>query len=281
LESLAESVCGSSDSIGDLDLDPEFEPDPVYAGVGIHLQPNSYLADDPQGKDILSGAFYEMGGRLYSMGGGMAAADSKAGSVIAHLEELRPGWAPKRVLDMGCSAGSSSVPYKQAFPDAEVHAVDLGSSMLRYAHARAVCMGVEVYFHQMDAGNTSFPDGYFDLVISHNLLHEISNEKRREVARETRRLLAEDGIAVHQDVDLLFRNKTLWQEAERSWDLKHNHEPFWLAYATSDFLGEIREAGFSEAESRELVLPKTAGPGGWQAFVMDTREARPEMRATA
>ncbi|MCA8888574.1 MAG: class I SAM-dependent methyltransferase, partial [Parvularculaceae bacterium] len=251
----------SAQKKGSLTLDPSFKADPAYAGDGIHLQPESYLANDDDGLSVASGAFYEMGGRLYSMGRGMAARDSKAACVIAYIHEKRPGWSPKRILDMGCSAGGASAPYAEEFPDAEVHAVDLGSSMLRYAHARAEALGQPVNFHQMDAAHTTFPDGYFDLIISHNLLHEISTKTRREVAAETKRLLAPGGLAIHQDVDLLFRGKTIWEEAERSWDLVHNHEPFWLEYATNEFEKELVDAGFAADKTLGTVLPKTDGPG--------------------
>ena len=264
------SHTSNANEMGSIDLDPNFEPDADYTGIGIHLQPHSYIPDDPSGTDISAGAFYEMGGRLYSMGRGMAAKDSKAESVLIHLREIRPGWAPKRILDMGCSAGGGTVPYAEAFPEAEVHGIDLGASMLRYAHARAESLGHAVHFHQMDAARTKFPDGYFDLIISHNLLHEISGETRDAVAKETRRLLAPGGIAVHQDVDLLFDDsKELWEKAERAWDHYHNHELFWLDYATSDMLSDLRNAEFEEAQIKSLKLPKTSGPGYWQAFVAE------------
>ena len=254
---------------GGLHLDPDFEPDPAYTGVGIHLQPHSYVPEDPQGRDVLAGAYYEMGGRLYSMGQGIGARESKAGSVLDFLAEDRPGWMPKRVLDMGCSAGGASVVYAEEFPEAEVHAIDLGSSMLRYAFARAECLGHPVHFHQMDATRTSFPDGRFDLVVSHNLLHEISSDGRRAVARESRRLLAPGGIVVHQDIDLLFANKTPWQQAERAWDRYHNHELFWLDYAECDFGKELAEAGFIPERVRTAKVRRSAGPGKWQIFVAD------------
>lgn len=251
---------------GSLALDPGFAPETIYEDCFVHLQPEGYCPPDPDGDSIIAGAFYESGGRLYSMGRGMAGDDSKAGAVVKWLATQRPGWKPRRMLDMGCSAGGASAYYPTAYPDCEVHACDLGSSMLRYAHARAEAMGVAVHFHQMDAGNTGFPDGHFDLIVSHNLFHEISGDSRRRVAAETRRLLAPGGICVHQDVDLLFRNKAHWEEAERAYDLEHNNEPFWLEYATSDFRSELLAAGFADANVVETRIPKLAGPGSWYAF---------------
>ena len=91
---------------------------------------------------------------------------------------------------MGCSAGSASVPYAQAYPDAEVHAIDVSPGMLRYAHARAESLGAAVHFHQMDSARTSFGSESFDLIVSHNMMHEISDASRRGMLRESWRLLA-------------------------------------------------------------------------------------------
>lgn len=254
---------------GTLELNPDLAVDPIYQDCFIHLQPEGYLPPDPDGDSVIAGAFYESGGRLYSMGRGISKGDSKALAAIAWLRGHRPGWEPRRILDLGCAAGGASTVYPEHFPNAEVHAIDLGSSMLRYAHARAESIGVPVHFHQRDAGNAGFADGSFDLIVSHNLFHEISDEKRRAVAAETYRLLAPGGLAIHQDVDLLFRGKALWEEAEGVYDFHHNNEPFWLTYVSCDFASELKEAGFDAAGVSEHKVPKTSGVGFWHAFVAE------------
>ncbi|MDA5192912.1 class I SAM-dependent methyltransferase [Govanella unica] len=268
MEAASERLINAADKKGSLDLDPTFDAHAQYPMHHIHLQPEGYLAED-DGKSVTSGAFYEAGGRIYSMGRGMEAGDSKAGAVIAFLRQLRPDFKPTRILDMGCSAGGASTSYPEAFPDAEVHAIDLGSSMLRYAHARAESMGAPVHFHQMDAGKTRFPDGHFDLIVSHNMLHEISDAKRQEMARETLRLLAPGGIALHQDVDILNRGRTVAEEAERGWDLNYNNEPYWEMYADCDLRSELIAAGFPEDMAQERRIPKTDGPGFWYAWTAE------------
>lgn len=260
----AAALCEDRAVLGGLRLDPAFQPPEVLQRVNIHLQPGGY-ARTLDAQDILAGAFYESGGNLYSMGRGMGGKDSKAGAVIAWLSREHPGFRPKRVLDMGCSAGASSVPYAQAFPDAEVHAIDIGAAMLRYAHARAEALGARVFFHQLDCAATDFPDGHFDLVVSHNLFHEISDETRRAMLAETWRLLAPGGICMHQDVAIQNATRTLFEQVERAWDVEFNNEPFWEAYADADIVSEMRAAGFDEEGARALALPKISGPGHWYA----------------
>lgn len=166
---------------------------------------------------------------------------------------------------MGCSAGAASTVYARDFPDAEVHAIDLGEAMLRYAHARAEAMGFPVHFHQKCATNTEFETGSFDLVVSHNMLHEMSGDVRRAMAAESLRLLAPDGFCIHQDVDLLLHDREVWEQAERAYDHSYNNEPFWIEYTTCDLSSELISTGFLHVE--EAKIPKTAGPGYWHAWL--------------
>jgi cyclopropane fatty-acyl-phospholipid synthase-like methyltransferase len=189
------------------------------------------------------------------------------------MKAHRPGFAPRRILDMGCSAGASSVPYAQEFPDAEVHAIDIGAAMLRYASARAESLGARVFFHQMDCGATRFPDGHFDLVVSHNLFHEVSNETRNATFRETFRLLAPGGIALHQDVAIQNATRTPFEQAERAYDVYYNDEPFWENYADARIEEELVTAGFPRGAVREIELGKVNGPGHWFAAIAEKPSA--------
>lgn len=268
LEAQARNLLDSPQRRGAVDLPADF---PVYEPMlqhHVHLQPRGY-AYTGSGTDIMAGALYEAGGNLYSMGQGMGGDDSKAGAAIRWLQALRPGFAPRRILDMGCSAGASSVPYALAFPDAEVHAIDVGAAMLRYAGARAEALGARVLFHQMDAGATRFADGFFDLVVSHNLFHEVSDATRNATFRETFRLLAPGGICLHQDVAIQNATRTAFEQAERAWDVYFNDEPFWECYADARIGAELVTAGFTASTVREIDLPKINGPGFWYAAVAE------------
>ena len=61
---------------------------------------------------------------------------------------------------------------KQAWPDAEVHGVDLSGSFVRLGHLWAEDMGIPVHFHQADARDTGLETGSFDLIVSQILFHE-------------------------------------------------------------------------------------------------------------
>jgi len=155
------------------------------------------------------------------------------------------------------------VPYALAFPDAEVHAIDVGAGMLRYAHARAESLGAAVHFHQRDCTNTKFADQSFDLIISHNMMHEISDATRRGMLRESWRLLAPGGVCVHQDVPLRFAGLSEFQKFEMSWDTLNNNEPFWEVYANADLAADMREAGIPEDRTMIGSLPAAQGSLPW------------------
>ncbi len=104
------------DKRGALHLDPAFEPPAEIAGVDIHLQPGGY-ALERGARDVVAGALYENGGNVYSFGQGIGQADSKAGAVIRYLDSERPGFAPRRILEIGCSAGAAACAYAAHYPD--------------------------------------------------------------------------------------------------------------------------------------------------------------------
>ena len=231
------------DKVGSLELNPALQAPASLAQRDVHLQPGGYFRNESNW-DMVAGALYEAGGALYSQGQNIGVQRSKAELVMRHIAEVCPGFVPKNILDLGCAAGASSVPYAQTYPGAEVHAIDLAPGLLRYAHARAEAMGAAVHFHQMDATDTTFPDGSFDLVASHNAMHEMSDETRQAMFAESRRLLAPGGICVHQDVPLRFAQLDAFLQAEYAYDQWFNAEPHWLEYARCDCQAMMLRAGF-------------------------------------
>lgn len=247
---------------GSLNLPNSFvAPADAYV-ADIHGQLGGYMRDEAP-DDIIAGALYESGGNAFSSGAGIGGRDSKAAAVIAFLAKTYPDLKPKRILDLGCSAGGASVAYADHFPDAEVHAVDVGVSMLRYAHARAEHLGVAVHFHLMDAAKLSFEDASFDLVVSHNMMHEVSEGMLGEIFKEAHRVLKPGGVVVHQDVPVRGADFTTFDQFMFSWQTRNNDEPFWDDFVYGDVMARMAEAGFGPDEARELTIPMLDGPRFW------------------
>lgn len=275
MEAAARALIDSPDKIGALELDPAYDPSPEIAGTDVHLQPGGYArADTPD--DIVAGAFYETGGNIYSFGQGAGKADSKAGVVLNLLNAEFPDFKPTRILDLGCSAGAATAAYAAAFPDAEVHGLDVGAGMLRYAHARAEALGVPVTFHQMDASQLKFADASFDLVVSHNMLHEIGPEKRRRAMAEAFRVLRPGALMIFQDVDTRFALSDV-HRVEKNWDAHFNGECFWKAYNEADLLADMLGAGFAPADVSEHNMEAVSNLNRW--YVISGR--KPDAGAAA
>lgn len=263
LGDLVETAKPNGRTKGSLTLDPKLKMPPYLTAVDIHCMPGNYTADLCE-DDVFAGALYDRGVGIYMMGG-MGPYNAGTGeTLIAHLKKEYPGFRPARILDMGCAVGHSTLPYVDAYPDAEVHAIDVGAAMVRYAHGRAESLGKAVHFSQQDAEHTNFPDGHFDLIVSHIFLHETSNRAVRNMMSESRRLLAPGGLALHLEVPP-FYDKDPYDQYLTDWDTHFNAEPF--VGTLHDLSREelMGEAGFASAEIIVEDIPMQAyvvGGGG-------------------
>lgn len=247
---------------GSLDLDPSLPLPNAMQKIQVHLQPGGYVRDEGE-DDLVAGALYEAGGSLYSRGNKIGVTESKAECMMRFMAERYPELQPKRILDIACSAGSNSTPYALAFPDAEMHAIDVGPGHLRYAHARAEALGAAVHFHQRRAEDIGFEDGSFDLVVSHNAMHEMSGKATAAMFRESYRLLRPGGVCIHQDVPLRYEELDEYLRFDYGWDLKNNNEPFWEVYATNDCPTLLAQAGFDPKRSFVGKVPQIDGTISW------------------
>ncbi len=154
---------------GTLELNPGIEPD--YTKHEIHIMPGGYVGDP------FAGYIFHYGtNNFYTYGTtGLNFQDGVHINYANQVPEPADGKV-RRILDMGCSIGQYSVALKGRFPDAEVWGIDVGGPMVRYAHMRAADIGVDVNFAQRLAEDTKFPDGYFDIVTSYILHHEVTAE---------------------------------------------------------------------------------------------------------
>lgn len=239
-----EALADIAEPRGSVRTDPDFAV-PAYISRGdIHLMPGGNAHDD---SSILQGAVMDRGGAVYMLGrnGGMLN-DLRGQTAIAHVLTRFPDIAPGRILDMGCGIGTSTVPAADCFAEAEVHGIDVGASMLRYAHARAEHLGATVHFSQQNAESTDFADGSFDVVYSCVVFHETSQAAMLNILAESRRLLRPGGIAVHLEVPLLHDNSDPWTELSAELEAQYNNEPNWRGALTADYRALMDAAGFKD-----------------------------------
>ncbi|WP_420440778.1 methyltransferase domain-containing protein [Candidatus Poriferisodalis sp.] len=253
-DELAERARAADVGLGTLRLDPDLEIPWYNAEVDIHAMPGGYRGEYMDG-DVGVGALFDRGVYVYAMGQIGALNDNYGQSVCRNfLAVSHPEFSPRRILDMGCTSGNSTLPYVDAFPAAEVHAIDLGAPVLRYAHARAESLGRKVHFSQQNAECTDFPDGHFDLIVSHIVIHEMSPAALRNTLAECRRLLAPGGLMVHGDF-AGYAGVDPVTQAMIDWDTYYNHEPFWGPMRDMDLVAESVSAGFDDGAVEITAVP--------------------------
>jgi 2-polyprenyl-3-methyl-5-hydroxy-6-metoxy-1,4-benzoquinol methylase len=246
-----------------LRLNPDLAIPRYQSAVDIHLMPGSYYTDRTE-DDVTAGAIYDPGVYMFAMGSMGPYNEDMGLAVIKWINIHRPGFKPRRILDMGCAVGHCTLPYAKAFPEAEIHAIDIGAPVLRYAHARAESLGCAIHFSQQNAEATNFPDGHFDLIVSHILLHETSHKAIYTIMRECRRLLADGGLVLHGDVPFFNQKLDPFTEFTRDWSTHYNAEPFWGTLHDMDLVAPAVEAGF--ARDSVILDNSTAGSAPWMVY---------------
>ena len=248
-EILSAKVDGLTKAGDRLELDPAL-PIPRYvSAVDHHCMPGSYHREVFPG-DVSGAANYDSG--IFATTGGALGRFSDGGghAVVKWVRKTLPDFRPHRILDIGANLGQNVLPIAQAFPDAEVIALDVGAPMLRYGAARAKSLGVEnVRFVQGDGSDLSrWANGSFDWVQTTMTLHELSLTSIKAIFAETFRVLSHGGIVLHVEQPQYAADMTLFEQAMRDWDAFYNNEPFWSTMHELDLDGFMVEAGFDRAK---------------------------------
>lgn len=250
-------------ALGSLTLDPDFRAPDYLVDGHVHIMPGGYTFD---AEGVRQGAMMDRGGAVYMLGrNGGFLNDGRGKSVLAHIYALYPDLAPTRILELGCGVGTSLLPLAQAFPDAESIGLDVGASMLRYAHARASHLGVAAHFVQGDAEHAPFADAGFDLVFSAALMHETSAEAIGRILAESHRLLRPGGVAVHLEVPSRYDSLDLWGQIRSQVERDYNNEPAWQAATSADYEALMRAAGFAQVAVgfQDAAWAPERGQGGF------------------
>jgi ubiquinone/menaquinone biosynthesis C-methylase UbiE len=177
--------------------------------------------------------------------------------------------SPRRILDLGCGFGKSTLPFADSFPDAEVHGVDLSGPCVALAHRRAEEQQLRVHYSQQNAEETDFPAGHFDLVTSTMLLHEVPPPAIDRILAEAQRVLEPGGWFV--SLDFYDPPGGAFGQFLHFGHARRNNEPFMRPFAEHDLAAAFSAAGFDAVR----IEPMEEKPG---ALGEDPRGLPPEWR---
>lgn len=236
---------------GTLELNPTMAL-PAYTKEEIHNQPGGYVG-------------YELAGHLYYYG------TNNFWMGINNQDEMHHQLATKiaipadgkvrRILDAGCGDGRLAMALKDRFPDAEVWGIDVGGPMVRFAHLRANDVNNGANFAQRLAEDTKFPDGYFDVVASMLLFHEVDADVNKKIISETARILRPGGTFVPSDIRLGTQKLTGYNGFWQWWNTRWNYEVWMLQHVATDYATEVPARGF------EIAPNDAAKAGGFVPMV--------------
>jgi SAM-dependent methyltransferase len=240
---------------GRLDLDtgvrvPAWYADPAEQGNDIHLQP--YWGDE------LIGAIYERGGGIYRTS--WRTGYGKDPAALIAFARTAPEGDYRRILDLGCAFGSSTLAFRLAYPAAEeVVGIDLSADALRWAHLFTAQRGVAITYSQRDCADTGYPAESFDLITGFLLLHEMPPEWVDRTIAEAFRLLRPGGQLMFLDIP---RFAALEPAAEylHRFDTRGNGERYWEEFLSRDFPALLKDSGFTDVSEGSLDYED---PGYW------------------
>ena len=152
---------------------------------------------------------------------------------------------PRRILDLGCGTGSTTLLLKRQFPEAEVIGLDLSPYMLAVADDKARTAELPILFRQGNAEQTPFADSSFDLVTASLLFHETPSYVARRILRESFRLLRSGG-----EVLILDGNQATLRQTE--WLSEIFEEPYIKEYAAGNTSDWMQTAGFGQVETEAI-----------------------------
>jgi SAM-dependent methyltransferase len=184
---------------------------------------------------------------------------------LHHLPRLVAfdGYRGKRVLEVGCGAGTDLVRFARG--GAIVTGVDVSPSAIALARQNFAQQGLEADLREADGERLPFPDNSFDFVYAHGVVQYTANDQR--LVDECRRVLKPGETAVFQ-----VYNRVSWLNALSKLmkvPLEHEDAPVLGKYSAAELRALLN--GFSDVRIVEERFPvKSRLHKGWKGVIFNT-----------
>lgn len=226
-------------------LKPDFKEPDYYHGVWFHRTTGGWSDDPYQGfvhGELIHRQFVNpgYGGKIFQQRRDV-------------MKEL-PRQDFKRIFEMGCGSGHSTLALQDVFPEADVSGCDIAAPMLEQAARVGNEHGHAWTLYQCAAEDTGLPDESFDLITSYIILHENPASAIRGFVKEAFRLLEPGGYMLMADVPPYAALDKMTAYHYDSLSMRTG-EPWWREAASLDMAEVAREAGFVDAKSYGLSEP--------------------------
>jgi len=173
------------------------------------------------------------------------------------------GYRGRRVLDVGCGAGTDLVRFARG--GALVSGVDISLSAIALARENFAQQHLPADLREADGERLPFPDDSFDLVYAHGVVQYTADD--RALVSECRRVLKPGGEAVFQ-----VYNRVSWLNALSllmKVPLEHEDAPVLRKYSAAEFRSLL--TGFREVRIVAERFPvKSRLHGGWKGLLFNT-----------
>lgn len=217
-----------------LDLPPEAASEryPSYFRRTFHWQTDGYFSRR-------SAAIYDAGVELLFMG----TADIMRRQIIPPITRFvrEQGLEGGRLLDVACGTGRALRQLATAHPGMRLYGLDLSPYYIQEARELLADLP-DISLVAENGEALPFVDGYFDVVTSIYLFHELPKSARRRVMAEAYRVLRPGGLIVLEDSGQISDSADIaffYHRFHRDF-----HEPYYKGYLQDDLETGLSEVGF-------------------------------------
>ena len=149
--------------------------------------------------------------------------------------------APTRILDLACGTASQTIAIARRYGQAEIHGIDLSNTALAIGRRKLEKHDLTAKLSQQNMEKINFSSGYFDIVTISFGLHEVPENIRPNIIKESYRVLRKSGKMIILDFD---RPRSIFLRYPFKVFVKIA-EPYVPSFLRQDLVKMLEDVGFN------------------------------------